>query len=362
MKWLKWLGLPVGIAILIGLVVHNGAHDVLRVIGTAGPMLLWLVPFHALPLLLDAHAWRLLLDKRAPLSFLWWTATVREAVNRLLPVVGVGGELVGIRLARWKVRNASEVTASVIVEVFVTIAVQYAFSALGVVLIVAATGDGGSLRTIIAISLALVLSAPLPVLAVFLLRRGGVFHAIERWAARLLGTENPLMLGLDGKQLDADLDALMSRTGLMFRAFFWQLGGYMLGAFETWWALALLGHPVTVGDALAIEAITQAVRHAAFMVPAGLGVQEVAVVLLAQLFGVSQDVAFSLALVKRMREVVFGVLALLSWQAAEIVRTRRAVRHGVQSAAQSADALPAVASVSASASRPKRDSQHDPVH
>ncbi|MCP3720046.1 lysylphosphatidylglycerol synthase domain-containing protein [Paraburkholderia sp. CNPSo 3281] len=362
MKWLKWLGLPVGIAILIGLVVHNGAHDVLRVIGTAGPMLLWLVPFHALPLLLDAHAWRLLLDKRAPLSFLWWTATVREAVNRLLPVVGVGGELVGIRLARWKVRNASEVTASVIVEVFVTIAVQYAFSALGVVLIVAATGDGGSLRTIIAISLALVLSAPLPVLAVFLLRRGGVFHAIERWAARLLGTENPLMLGLDGKQLDADLDALMSRTGLMFRAFFWQLGGYMLGAFETWWALALLGHPVTVGDALAIEAITQAVRHAAFMVPAGLGVQEVAVVLLAQLFGVSQDVAFSLALVKRMREVVFGVLALLSWQAAEIVRTRRAVRHGVQPAAQPADAPPAVASVSASAGRPKQDSQHDPVH
>lgn len=362
MKWLQWLGLPVGIAILIGLVVHNGAHDVLRVIGTAGPMLLWLVPFHALPLLLDAQAWRLLLDKRASLTFLWWIATVREAVNRLLPVVGVGGELAGIRLARWKVRNASEVAASVIVEVFVTIAVQYAFSALGVVLIVAATGDGGSLRTIVTIALALVLSAPLPVLAVFLVRRGGVFHAIERWAARLLGADNPLMPGLDGKQLDADLDALMSRTGLMFRAFFWQLGGYMLGAFETWWALALLGHPVTVGDALAIEAITQAVRHAAFMVPAGLGVQEVAVVLLAQLFGVSQDVAFSLALVKRMREVVFGVLALLSWQAAEIVRTRRALRRGAQAAAQPAGALPAAASVYARAPRPKRGAQQDQVH
>ncbi|CAG9246263.1 lysylphosphatidylglycerol synthase domain-containing protein [Paraburkholderia unamae] len=366
MKWLQWLGLPLGIAILIGLVVHNGAHDVLRVIGTAGPALLWLVPFHALPLLLDAQAWRLLLDKRAPLTFLWWTATVREAVNRLLPAVGVGGELVGIRLARWKVRNASEVTASVIVEVFVTIAVQYAFSALGVVLIVAATGDGGSLRTIVTIALALLLSAPLPVLAVFLVRRGGVFHAIERWAARLLGTENPLMQGLDGKQLDADLDALMSRTGLMFRAFFWQLGGYMLGAFETWWALALLGHPVTVGDALAIEAITQAVRHAAFMVPAGLGVQEVAVVLLAQLFGVSQEVAFSLALVKRMREVVFGVLALISWQVAEIVRTRRAVRGeaplGAQPGAQRDAKLPVVATVGASPRGPKRGTQHDQVH
>jgi putative membrane protein len=373
MKWLKWLGLPVGIAILIGLAVHDGARDVLRVIGTAGPVLLWLVPFHALPLLLDAHAWRLLLDKRAPLGFLWWIATVREAVNRLLPVVGVGGEIVGVRLARWKVRgrgdasDASFVTASVIVEVFVTIAVQYAFSALGVVLIVAATGDGGSLRTIITIALGLLLSAPLPVLAVFLLRRGGVFHAIERWAARLLGDDNSLMMGIDGKQLDADLDRLMSRTGLMFRAFFWQLGGYMLGAFEAWWALALLGHPVTVGEALAIEAITQAVRHAAFMVPAGLGVQEVAVVLLAQLFGVSQDVAFSLALVKRMREVVFGVIALLSWQAAEIVRTRRSLREPGRSAA-TGEALSAVARATAhrahsSHAEPGRHTRpHDRTH
>jgi putative membrane protein len=373
MKWLQWLGLPVGIAILIGLAVHDGARDVVRVIGTAGPVLLWLVPFHALPLLLDAQAWRLLLDKRAPLSFLCWVATVREAVNRLLPVVGVGGEIVGVRLARWKVRGTGEegdaserrdtsfVTASVIVEVIVTIAVQYAFSALGVVLIVAATGDGGSLRTIVTIVLALLLSAPLPVLAVFLLRRGGVFHAIERWAARLLGTNNSLMMGIDGKQLDADLDRLMSRTGLMFRAFFWQLGGYMLGAFETWWALSLLGHPVTVGEALAIEAITQAVRHAAFMVPAGLGVQEVAVVLLAQLFGVSQDVAFSLALVKRMREVVFGVLALLSWQAAELVRTRRSLREA-RRLAPTGEALSAVAGAQAHSARSphsERATAHD---
>lgn len=371
MKWLQWLGLPVGIAILIGLAVHDGARDVVRVIGAAGPVLLWLVPFHALPLLLDAHAWRLLLDKRAPLSFLWWVATVREAVNRLLPVVGVGGEIVGVRLARWKLRDGddgrdmSRITASVIVEVFVTIAVQYAFSALGVVLIVAATGDGGSLRTIVTIALALLLTAPLPVLAVFLLRRGGVFHAIERWAARLLGANNQLMMGIDGQQLDADLDRLMSRTGLMFRAFFWQLGGYMLGAFEAWWALALLGHPVTVGEALAIEAITQAVRHAAFMVPAGLGVQEVAVVLLAQLFGVNQEVALSLALVKRMREVVFGVLALLSWQAAEIVRTRRSLRDGKR-AAGAGEALPAVAGVRARAARklhePNSTARHDPPH
>jgi hypothetical protein len=82
----------------------------------------------------------------------------------------------------------------------------------------------------------------------------------------------------------------------------------------------LLGHPVSLGGALAIEGLTQAVRHAAFFVPAGLGVQDAAVVVLAQMFGVDREVAFSLALVKRMREVLFGCGALVSWQVVEVWR------------------------------------------
>ncbi|MGV2287236.1 lysylphosphatidylglycerol synthase domain-containing protein [Trinickia sp. YCB016] len=319
MAWVKRAGWPVGIAILIALVLKEGVGDVMHVIGQAGFVLLWLVPFHALPLLLDAYAWHLLLARRASLPFLWWVATVREAVSRLLPSAGIGGEIVGIRLARWRVRDASFVTASVIVEVLVTIAVQYAFSALGLVLIIASTNNGGATS----IGLALLLSLPLPVLAVLLLRRGGVFHAIERFATRVLGSEHRLLQGIDGKRLDAEIDALMCNTGLVFRSFLWQLSGYVIGALETYWALAMLGHPVSIGGALAIEALTQAVRHAAFIVPAGLGIQEVAVVLLAQMFGVNHDVALSLALVKRMREVLFGCLALGSWQLAELRRSRR---------------------------------------
>jgi putative membrane protein len=321
-RWLKWAGWPAGIAILLALVVHEGAGDIVRLIGQAGFALLWLVPFHALPLLLDARAWHLLLAKRASLAFLWWVATVREAVNRLLPVVGVGGELVGIRLARWRVRDASQVSASVIVEVLITLVVQYAFSALGLVLIFTSTGNGG-VKTI---ALALALSLPLPVLTIALLHRGGVFHAIERFAARMLGNEHQLLQGIDGKRLDAEIDALMRRPGLLLRAFLWQFAGYALGSLETYWALAMLGFPVSMSGAIAIEALTQAARHAAFIVPAGLGVQEAAVVLLAEAVGAGHEVAFSLALVKRMREVIFGAAALGSWQLVELSRARRSLR------------------------------------
>jgi len=320
MKWLKWLGLPAGIAMLIALALHGGMNDVLHAIGAAGFALLWLVPLHALPLLLDAQAWWLLLRKRASLPYLWWVATVREAVSRLLPVASIGGEFVGVRLARWKVDETSVVAGSVIVEVLVTMAVQYVFAALGLVMIIAQTGHDDLLFTIGA---ALLLSLPLPVVVFVLLRRGGLFHKIERWSARLPMSAHWGVERIGGAQLDAAIDTLLCEPFLLLRAFAWQFAGYLIGASEVYLALWMLGHPVSIGGAIAVEALTQAARHAAFFVPSGLGVQEAVVVLLARLFGVDEQTAFSLALVKRMREVVFGCLALASWQAAEIARNRR---------------------------------------
>ena len=319
MKWLNWLGLPAGIAVLIALALHSGLDDVLHAIRSAGFALLWLVPLHALPLLLDAQAWRLLLGRSASLAYLWWVATVREAVSRLLPVASIGGEFVGVRLARWKVDETSLVCASVIVEVLVTLAVQYVFAALGLVLIVAQTGHDGLLATVGA---ALLLSLPLPVVVFLLLRRGGLFHAIERWSARLPMSAHWNVERIGGAQLDAAIDALLREPRLLLRAFVWQFAGYLLGASEVYVALWMLGHPVSIGGAIAVEALTQAARHAAFFVPSGLGVQEAVVVLLARMFGVDEQTALSLALVKRMREVLFGCVALASWQAAELVRNR----------------------------------------
>ncbi|WP_061170801.1 lysylphosphatidylglycerol synthase domain-containing protein [Caballeronia hypogeia] len=318
LRALRWAALPAGIVALIAFVAHQGAGDVIAIIDRAGWTLLWLVPFHALPLLLDAQGWCVLLAGRASLGFLWWVAAVREAVSRLLPVASIGGEVVGVRLARWRVRDETVVMASVIVEVLVTIAVQYAFSALGILLALGSKRGAG----IESIALGLVLSLPLPVLAFALLRRGGWFQAIARFAGRVFGETHPLTRGIDGPRLDAALDALLRQPSTQLRAFAWQLSGYLLGALEVWWALALLGHPVSIGDAIAIEALTQAVRHAAFMVPAGLVVQEAAVMLFATMCGVGMDAAIALPLIKRMRETVFGCIALATWQIAEIARRR----------------------------------------
>jgi len=329
-----------GLALLCALVAWQGWRDVLRAFTHAGWPLLLLVPVRLGTLALDAWAWRILLEPWFPLpagagrdtapgaapprppglAYLLWVASVREAINRLLPAAGVGGELAGVRLARLRIPDTAGVTASVIVEVLITIAVLYLFCGLGLVLMAHVAAGMGQVWVVGA---SLLLSLPLPLLAWWLLRGGQAFRRLEALALRLSGDRIVAGLGLDGAALDAAVARLFGRRVLLLRALGWQLLSYFAGSFETWYALRLLGHPVDLPTALAIEALTQAARHAGFMVPAGLGVQEAATVLFGHLAGVGGDVSLSLALVKRMREILIGIPALLSWQWFEAGRWRR---------------------------------------
>ena len=70
--------------------------------------------------------------------------------------------------------------------------------------------------------------------------------------------------------------------------------------------------------AVALESLTQAIRHFIFVVPAGLGVQEAGLVGFGYLLGVGSDASIALSLAKRMREILFGVPALAYWQLSKV--------------------------------------------
>ena len=138
----------------------------------------------------------------------------------------------------------------------------------------------------------------------------------------------PARIPLERRAAGCNLHRLFAQPWRLAQALLWQFAGYLVGALETWFALTLLGHPVSLEAALAIEALTQAIRHATFIVPGGLGIQEAGVVLFGHLAGVSGEAALALALVKRAREVLFGLPALLSWQwvEARVVRQARSAQ------------------------------------
>ena len=321
MSRLAIAGALAGLLLLSALVAWQGWHEVLRAVGQAGWALLLLAPLRLFTLALDVRAWQILLKPAPTFAFLFWVAAVREAVNRLLPAAGVGGEVVGVRLVRTRLPDTAAVAASVIVEVLLTMIVLYLFCGLGVLLM---ARIAAGMHQVWVIAAGLALSLPLPLLAWWLLRHGAPFRRLERWSLRLLGPNSQTRPELDGARLDAAVLRLFGRHGALLRALGWQLLSYLLGSLETWYALRLLGHPVDLATAVAIEALTQAARHASFLVPAGLGVQEAAVLLFGFLAGVGGEVALSLALVKRMREIVLGLPALLSWHWFEARRLHQA--------------------------------------
>jgi putative membrane protein len=325
MKILTLLAGLAGVGVTVWLVVDQGFGSLLQVIGQAGWGLLWIVPFHVLPILLDAEGWRTLLvprdpERRAGLGYLFWVATVREAANRLLPVANVGGEIIGIRLVLLRGLDGAAVTASVIIEVLLTMMNQYVFTALGLVLLIAMTHATEMTWTIL---VGLALSLPVPVLIGALLRYGSIFERMERIVEHLLGDRSKLAALLGSSSLDTEIRALYGHHWRLIGAMLWQLAGYVVGSFETWFVLRLLGAPVDFGTALAIEALTQAVRHFAFFVPAGLGVQEAGLVLFGQMVGFGNHIALSLSLAKRLRELLFGLPPLLWWQWTESHRLHR---------------------------------------
>jgi putative membrane protein len=316
------LGLA-GLAAAIVLVARAGWQAVLDAVATAGLPLLWLVPLRAIPIAVDAAGWRVLLAPRDPQRHAGWpvlfaTAIVREAVNRLLPVAGVGGELVGIRIVVRRGLEPAPVATSVITEVVLTLLSLVLFAALGLALLVASTRGAGSLDSIF---LGVLLASPIPIAGLWLINEGRLVTWLQRLAALVTGSSGQVPPWLQSMPaFEAELAGLARRRSRLALAALCQLAGMVIGASEVWLALRLLGHPVSAETALIIESVVLFVRNLAFAVPAGLGAQEAGIVLICAAVGLSQEVAIGLALAKRMREVLFGLPALLGWHLWESTR------------------------------------------
>jgi putative membrane protein len=309
------------------LIFREGPGAMLALLARAGWRLLWLVPLHALPLLLDANGWRTLLGpqlstseargtRSVPLSTLFGIATVRESINRLLPVANVGGELVGIRLLAQRGVATPTAAASVIVEGLLTLVSLYVFIALGLLALVRAAPGFDGLGSIL---LGLYIGLPIILIVALLLRYGSVFERAARLLERLFGSDAPWFKLLQhSSTLDDEIRRFYRPRERLLRTVGWQVAGLLAGTLETWLALRWLAHPVTPAAALALEALTQAIRNFAFLVPSGLGLQEVGLLALGAVLGVNGPTALALSLAKRMRDILFGVPALATWQWLEL--------------------------------------------
>jgi putative membrane protein len=316
MRIAAYIGGLLGLALLVALVIRSDLSAMLHALDSGGLQLLWLVPYRGLFFALYAVGWLALLGpydprRRAGLGYLVWVTAVREAVDRLLPVASVGGGVVGVRLLRWRGLATVPVSATVIVEMVTTLVTVYLFTGLGLLLLVEFDATGRDYHRLL---LAFTLTLPVPVATVLLLRFGSAFGRLQKFLRPMVGES---MTSEQAESLDHELRACLRRGRRLLASGALQFAALISGCFEIWFALRLFGHPVSWATALVLESMTQAVRHLAFVVPAGLGIQEAGLVIFGQAFGISSELALAVSMAKRLREVLCGLPALISWQWSE---------------------------------------------
>jgi putative membrane protein len=306
------ISLALGLGLVIALVAIPGAGAIASLLAGAGWKLMLLAPLQAVPLLLDAMGWRSVILGRIQLPWLFLIACIRQAINRLLPVANVGGEIVGIRLLMQRGVDGASAGASIVVELLLSLFAQYAFVAIGAVCLYSHAGNA---RAIQLLGIGLAASLPPLILMMAIARHGRVFHRVEQLVKRLLRRWLNDHRGFDhGAQVDVAVRETLAARGRVSRALGWQITGLVAGCSETWFALRWLGSPVSFSDAIVLESLTQAAKSVFFMVPSALGVQEAGLIGVGLLLGLGSDAALALSFAKRSREVLLGVPSLVAWQ------------------------------------------------
>ena len=83
--------------------------------------------------------------------------------------------------------------------------------------------------------------------------------------------------------------------------------GWVAGAFEIYIFLTIIGVEVSISDVILIEAFSGIIRAIAFFIPAGIGVQELAFVLIGDYLGFGSAISFSIALGRRVKRITCWV-------------------------------------------------------
>lgn len=323
---LAWL---VGLGLLAGLIAANDADQVTAAVALAG-WSIGLIGFaHLGTLLADTLGWRALLGapQRPPLRSMAIKRWIGSSVNGLLPVAQVGGEFVRARLLTRAGISGPVAGGSVVVDVTTGLVTQVVFVLLGIGLYLEMQGGAVWLLQ----AGAGIATFSLLILGFGLLQRRGLFLSLARILERM--TRGRAWQGLIGSAAALDREIVAGyrdRTRLSICAA-WRLVGWLWGSVEVWLAFWLLGHPIGVAEAVILESLGQTMRSVGFMLPGGLGAQEGGFVAGGLMLGIGPDLALAVALIKRARELAYGVPGLIAWALVELAGPTRGpgvIEHG----------------------------------
>ena len=316
-----------GLALGVWLVSDFGVVEVGNAIATAG----WsgLGAFAAVQLVLFGllgAAWRIIAPAPSPtapeprlgrLGTFIWGRMVRDAAGQLLPFSAMGGFVLGARAVTLQGVPWPVAAATTFADVTTEFLAELVFAAIGLLILLVRVPNSALI-----LPLGLGLLGAGVAAALFVVMQQGVGGIFRFLGARIAAPWFTQVTG-HADRLQEQVDAIYARVPLLLAAFVVHLAAWIATAGTSWMAYRLVGLDIDFTSALAIEALLHAALTAAFMVPGGLGVQELVYASLGSLFGCPPEFSLAVSLLRRARDIALGVPILLLWQLVEARRLRR---------------------------------------
>ena len=317
MKRLMLVMLLVGMALLGVILYQTDLGEVwsrLQEVGGWGITLVLL--FYLLGTVSVSASWLLTLPgvRATPgwLYRLWRTWMVGSFFEIVTPLASLGGEPVkAIVLHRYYDTRYQDATTSLVLARMTDLVAQIVFITAGFALILRGELLPTRYRILAGVGLALF---TLGILGFFLIQNRRAFSRLRAWLESgrlrksLLSGRTVTLLDALHEIEDQLVDYYAARRGRFALSTIAVLGEWLSGVLATYVAVNLLGYPITLAEAFVIDSFVALVRSLFFFVPADLGTQEGAQVLICSGITGSPELGLALATIRRSRDL--AILAL----------------------------------------------------
>lgn len=301
-----------GLGIAAVLIAQRGLSPVgaaLLSLGWAG--LATIALFHLIPTALCGIAWRALVrfpSGNASLVFIL-TRWIRDGVGSVLAILPLSGEMVATRILALHGVSTDVAGASIVVDLTAELLSQSVLALLAIALLFLYEPHNSNIYWATGAML-IMMFAFLGFLAAQL---KGLFRLVDRIAKPIARFWRQSM---DASLHDAVL-MIYRRPRALFASFMLHLLAWLMSVVEFWIALRFMGHPLALWQVLVVERLVFTFNAMVFIIPWNAGVQEGAYVLAGALFGLGSEVALALSLIRRGRDLILGMPAVLAWQLVE---------------------------------------------
>lgn len=298
----------IGITLLAVILWQVDLGAVLAQVSSIGWGIMIVFGVYLMAFLSDTVSWRLVIrrDQLAKLSFLtlFNIRMIGAAWNRVTPFLGLAGEPIkAVLLKRYHGVEYNEGAASLVIAKTANLIALVIFltGGLGVALISDGLPQGYRVGAMIALAM---LSTGIVLL--FIVQRFRLSSKSGGWLSRQwFGA--PIVNILDQMQSFDDrlAEAYTQDRRRFVLAVVMTLANWLLGVVELWVTMWLLGFPITLAEAWCADAAVELVRAATFFIPAGIGTQEAALVLVLGHITGQPPLGLAVAIIRRIREIVW---------------------------------------------------------